>query len=165
MKKCIIVAVADNGAIGKDGQIPWHLSEDLQYFKRTTMGCPVIMGRRTFESIGRPLPGRLNIVLHGPGSTVEGAFGASCFEDAYGLAEMTGAEKCFVIGGGTVYAKAMEEADELYVTHVHAEIPDADAWFPKINADIWARKSESGEKEAPDGLRYEFVVYERAVRK
>lgn len=164
MKKCIIAAVAEGGEIGRNGSLPWHISEDLQYFKNTTSGYPVIMGRKTYESIGRPLPGRLNIVLHGPGSKVEGAFGASSFEDAYGLAYMTGKDKCFVIGGASVYQKAMADADSLYITHIHTSVPDADAWFPSIDPDVWKLVSKSETKQTQDGIKFEFAIYERTVQ-
>lgn len=162
MKKCIIAAVADNLGIGVRGDLPWHLSEDLQYFKRTTQGCPVIMGRTTYFSIGRPLPGRTNIVLNLGGAAIPGVRCVYSFEEAYAAAAETGADRCFIIGGASVYRAALEEADLLYITHVHTEVAEADAFFPVIAPGHWTEVSRSETHTDPDsGLRYEFTVYER----
>lgn len=165
MEKCIIVAIADNLAIGRDNALLWHISDDLKYFRRTTMGCPVIMGRRTFESIGRALPGRLNVVVSRTltGEDLpDGVVAASSLEDAYAAAEASGAEKCFVIGGGKVYASAMASADSLYVTHVHTVVPDADTFFPEIDPALWER-TDTAERllDEPSGTEFEFAVYRR----
>ena len=160
MEKCLIVAVADDGAIGRDGRMPWHLREDLQYFKQVTMGCPVIMGRTTFRSIGRPLPGRRNIVLTRSGEPVAGAVCVPTIEAAYAAAAP--AARCFVIGGASVYRALIDTMDRLYITHIHATFSDADAYFPEINSDIWTVESRSGVRKDPEsGLAYEFVVYIR----
>ena len=160
MEKCLIVAVSDNGAIGRDGAMPWHLREDLQFFKRTTMGCPVIMGRTTFRSIGRPLPGRTNIVLTRSRTPIDGAVCVDSMEAAYAAAEP--APRCFVIGGASVYKMVIDSVDRLYVTHIHTIISDADAFFPEINSDIWAVEDRSGLRTDPEsGLEYEFVTYVR----
>lgn len=162
MKKCMIAAVADNWGIGVKGALPWHLSEDLKYFKKTTSGFPVIMGRTTYFSIGRPLPGRLNVVLNAGGDPIEGVFTALSFDDAYGMADFSGAEKCFIIGGASVYRAAIDDMDELYITHVHTVVEDADAFFPEIDLSKWevASRSESFTDE-PTGWKYEFVVYKK----
>ena len=188
MEKCIIVAIADNNAIGKDNALLWHISEDLKFFKRTTMGCPVIMGRKTFESIGRPLPKRLNIVVSRGGfNAPEGVEVVASLEEAYALAESrllvaipgspsampgsptvmssdagTSAPKAFVIGGGQIYAQAMAIADRLTVTHVHTVIEDADTFFPAIDPAIWkvASRSEMYHDEE-SGYDFEFVEYIR----
>ncbi len=160
MEKCLIVAVAADGAIGRAGAMPWHLREDLQFFKRTTMGCPVIMGRTTFRSIGRPLPGRRNIVLTHSRAPIEGAVCVDTMEAAYAAAG--DAPRVFVIGGASVYKRVIDEMDKLYVTHIHTTIPDADAYFPEINSDIWAVEERSGLRTDPEsGLEYEFVTYVR----
>ncbi|MBQ9451111.1 MAG: dihydrofolate reductase [Bacteroidales bacterium] len=160
MEKNLIVAVADNGAIGRGGTMPWHLRSDLQYFKRVTMGCPVIMGRTTFESIGRPLPGRRNIVLTRRQTPMEGVTCVATMEDAYAAAEP--APRCFVIGGASVYKEVIDTMDRLFITHIHTTIPDADAYFPEINSDIWAVEARSGVlKDAGSGLEFEFVTYIR----
>ena len=120
MKKCIIVAIADNNAIGKDNALLWHISEDLKFFRSTTVGCPVIMGRKTYESIGRPLPKRLNIIVSRKGyDAPEGVVVVDSLEEAFAAASATSTlpsvlssevetspQKCFVIGGGQIYAQA-----------------------------------------------------------
>ena len=164
MEKCIIAAVSDNWAIGRGGSMPWHISADLKYFKQTTMGCPVIMGRRTFESIGRPLPGRLNIVVSRSMPAPGGCLVAPSLDIALVLAtaDINQSEKCFIMGGGQVYSQAMELADRLYITHIHAVVSDADTFFPAVDPQVW--QVESSSEPATDeasGLEYQFVVYTR----
>ena len=162
MEKCIIVAIADNNAIGRNNELLWHISEDLRFFKRTTLGSPVIMGRKTFESIGRALPGRVNIVVSRGFSTGEEVEVVNSLEDAFAVAEDTNLEKCFVIGGGQIYAQALDFADRLVVTHVHTVIEDADTFFPAINPGIWnvVQRSEMFTDEET-GYQFEFVEYEK----
>ena len=162
MEKCLIVAVADNLAIGVKGGLPWHLPADLKYFKEKTRGFPVIMGRTTYFSLPfRPLKGRKNIVLNlGWDPIPEDVVCVNSFEEAYAAAEP--AERCFVMGGASVYRQAIDSMDRLYITHVHTTIPDADAYFPEINSDIWAVESRSGLlTDEVTGLTFEFVVYVR----
>lgn len=160
MEKCIIVAVADNRAIGRAGGMPWHISEDFKYFKRTTMGCPVIMGRTTFISIGRPLPGRKNIVLSRSAAEIEGVTVVPDLEAAFAAAQP--AERCFIIGGASVYSRMINEVDKLYVTHVHASVEDADAFFPEIDPAVWQKENVSETFTDPEtGWKFEFVVYTR----
>ena len=161
MEKCLIVAVSDNLAIGRGGDMPWHLSEDLKYFRRVTMGCPVIMGRTTFESIGRPLPGRKNIVLsRRRDSLPEGVVRVESLREAYDEAKPS--ERCFVIGGASVYAEAVDGMDRLYITRIHTTVPDADAYFPEIDLSVWKERSRSETyTDEGSGLRFEFVVYGR----
>lgn len=165
MEKCIIVAVADNGAIGVRGDMPWHISEDLKYFKRTTMGCPVIMGRTTFESLGRPLPGRKNIVLSRSGRTFpEGVVCVHSAQEAFREAEETSAGRCFIIGGANVYAQLLDCADRLYLTRVHTVVEDADAFFPAVDAGTWREESRSETfTDAGSGMDFEFIVYCRRI--
>ena len=160
MEKVIIVAIADNNAIGRDNQLLWHISEDLRFFKRTTLGCPVIMGRKTFESIGRALPKRVNIVVSRCFNTGEEVAVAGSLTDAFKVAEETNLERCFVIGGGQIYAQALDMADRLIVTHVHTVIEEADTFFPVIDTDIWkvAQRSELFHDEET-GYDFEFVEY------
>ena len=159
MEKCIIVAVADNNAIGKDNALLWHISEDLKFFKKTTMGCPVIMGRKTFESIGRPLPKRLNIVVSRGFQAPEGVVVVSSLEEAYKAAF---SERCFVIGGGQIYAQAMADVDMLIVTHVHTVIEGADTFFPEIDPSVWKVEERSEMMTDPEtGWNFEFVTYTR----
>jgi dihydrofolate reductase len=162
MEKSIIVAISDNNAIGRDNQLLWHISEDLKFFKRTTLGSPVIMGRKTFESIGRPLPKRVNIVVSRGFNTGEEVAVAASLEEAFKVAEDTNLEKCFVIGGGQIYSQALPLVDSLIVTHVHTVIEDADTFFPEIDPAIWkvAQRSELLHDEE-SGYDFEFVEYIR----
>lgn len=176
MEKVIIVAIADNNAIGRDNSLLWHISEDLKFFKRTTSGCPVIMGRRTFESIGRPLPKRVNIVVSRGFDAPEGVVAVRSLEDAYKAASSavpdassvmsgeagTSPSRCFVIGGGQIYAQAMVDADRLIVTHVHTVIADADTFFPQIDPDVWQVVERSDMlHDEETGYDFEFVEYKR----
>lgn len=175
MEKCIIAAVAEDGAIGKDNGLLWHLPEDLKYFKATTMGCPVIMGRRTFESIGRPLPGRCNIVISKtllPGhdsiempdikTEPKSAHISHSLIQAFSIAERQGHDRCFIIGGAQLYAEAIPEADRLYITRIHAIAPDADRFFPPIDKSVWSLESASELHTDPKtGITFTFEVYSR----
>jgi dihydrofolate reductase len=181
MEKCIIVAIADNNAIGKDNALLWHISEDLKFFKRTTTGCPVIMGRKTFESIGRPLPKRTNIVISRGFTAPEGVIVVSSLAEAYKVAEQglmadsamatpvpsvmhdqLGNPRCFIIGGGQIYAQAMADADRLIVTHVHTVIEDADTFFPEIDPSLWQVEERSEMfHDDESGFAFEFVTYKR----
>ena len=160
MEKCLIVAVADNWGIGIKGGLPWHIAEDLQYFKKTTHGYPVIMGRTTYFSLPfRPLKGRKNIVLNLGGDPIPEVVCANSFEEAYSAAEPC--EKCFIMGGASVYRAAINDMDTLYITHVHTEI-DADAFFPEIDLQIWKEVSRSETKFDPEnGFNFEFTVYKK----
>lgn len=170
MEKCIIVAIADNNAIGKDNSLLWHISEDLKFFKRTTTGCPVIMGRKTFESIGRPLPKRTNVVISRGFDAPEGVVVVSSLEEAYKiigrLADYSENEespsRCFIIGGGQIYAQAIADADRLIVTHVHTIIDDADTFFPEIDPLVWKVEERSKMfRDDESGFEFEFVTYKR----
>lgn len=154
----IIVAAALNGAIGRNNDLMWHISGDLRFFKATTMGHPVIMGRKTFESIGRALPGRRNIVIsRGEPALPEGVELAHSLDEAL---QMLGEADSFVIGGGQIYAQAMDKARELYVTRVFCSPADADTFFPPIDADNWDIVSQSEvEKDEKSGLEYRFEKY------
>lgn len=162
MEKSIIVAISDNNAIGRDNQLLWHISEDLRFFRRTTLGCPVIMGRKTFESIGRALPKRVNIVVSRAFNTGEEVAVATSLEAAFKIAGETNLEQCFVIGGGQIYAQALSMVDSLIVTHVHTVIEEADTFFPEIDPVIWqvAERSELFHDEE-SGYDFEFVKYIR----
>ena len=176
MQKSIIVAIADNNAIGRDNALLWHISEDLKFFKRTTSGCPVIMGRKTFESIGRPLPKRTNIVVSRGFDAPEGVVVVPSLEEAYKVASAvlssssavmsseveTSPSRSFIIGGGQIYAQAIQDADRLIVTHVHTVIEDADTFFPEIDPSVWKvdGRSELFHDEET-GYGFEFVEYVR----
>lgn len=158
----MIAAVADNNGIGVRGDLPWHISRDLKYFKEQTGGYPVIMGRTTYFSIGRPLPGRLNIVLNLGGDPIEGVECVNSFDEAYAVAQRSGKEKCFVIGGASVYRAAVNDMDLLYITHVHTNVEQADAFFPEIDPALWQKQSGSETFTDPEsGFRFEFVIYSK----
>lgn len=155
----LIAAVADNGVIGRDNRLPWHLPGDLRRFKALTMGHVMVMGRRTWESIGRPLPGRTSVVMsRDPEYRAEGAVVVHSLDEAIRVAENGGEEELFVIGGARIYARALPRADRLYLTRVHAEVP-GDARFPDIDPARWRRvEAEPG----TDGeLPHTFEVWER----
>ena len=164
MEKCLIVAIADNRAIGVRGDLPWHISEDLRYFKEVTRGYPVIMGRTTYFSLPfRPLKGRKNIVLNLGGDPIPEVVCVNSFEEAYAAAE--GAEKCFIMGGASVYKAAINDMDTLYITHVHTTIEDADVFFPMIDTCIWEEVSASETHvDEKTGYEFKFVVYKKRWR-
>lgn len=161
MEKCLIVAIADDRAIGVKGGLPWHLSEDLKYFKRTTQGCPVIMGRTTYFSLPfHPLKGRKNIVLNLGGDPIPEATCVYSFDEAFAEAEKETAGRSFVMGGASVYKAAINMMDRLFITHVHTTVPEADAFFPEIDPEIWKVESSSGTyRDEETGYSFEFVVY------
>lgn len=161
MEKCLIVAVADDLAIGVRGGLPWHISEDLKYFKSVTHGFPVIMGRTTYFSLPfHPLKGRKNIVLNLGGDPIPEATCVYSFDEAFAEAEAEGKEKCFIMGGASVYRAAINMMDRLYITHVHTVIPEADAHFPEIDPAVWEIESRSETlTDSETGYSFEFVVY------
>ena len=157
----MIVAHADNRVIGKDNDMPWHLPADLAYFKKTTLGKPIIMGRKTFESIGRPLPGRKNIVIsRNTDYSFEGIEVVSSVEQA--LVCAGDCEEVMVIGGGAIYQHCLPAADRLYITHIDAEI-DGDTVFPDYNSDSsWQLVKEAPFKANEKNIYdLNFCVYER----
>lgn len=155
----VIAAVAANGAIGHDKRMPWHLPEDLKRFKSLTFGHPVLMGRRTWESIGRPLPGRENIVLtRSADFSAPGCRVAHSLEDA--LDACRGATVAFVIGGGEIYRAALPLAERLLLTEIRREFP-GDAFFPAFDRDAF-REVARERCRSSDGLEYDFVEYRRA---
>lgn len=180
MQKNIIAAVADNMAIGRDNELLWHISADMKYFRRVTMGCPIIMGYKTWLSIGRPLPGRRNIVItkshfDAPESVVQVPDVASAFvaaeevqvnaadaQEIQAADAQCSAGQCFIIGGAKTYERTLAQADKLYITHVHTSVPDADAFFPAIDPAVWTLQSETPPETDPEtGLQYSFAVYVR----
>ncbi|HEX2474424.1 MAG TPA: dihydrofolate reductase [Lacipirellulaceae bacterium] len=160
----IIAAVAENGVIGRDGKLPWHLSADLRRFKQLTMGHTVIMGRRTWESIGRSLPGRRMIVIsRQPDYHVEVASVdvATSLDGALALARAAGDDEAFIIGGGALYREALPQVDRLYYTAVRADVP-GDAYFPDVEWSQW-RLIESHEHVANEvnDFATDFEIYHR----
>ena len=159
----IIVAVASNWAIGKENNLLWHISEDLKFFKRTTLGSPIIMGYNTFLSLGsKALPKRRNIVIN---RNLEEAAPAGV-EFVRSLDEAVALVKdepqAFIIGGGRIYAAALDIVDQLYVTHVDTAIEDADTFFPDLTQTKWRQSEATPWSEDPEsGLRYRFAIYTR----
>ena len=163
-----VVAIADNGVIGRDNALPWKLSSDMAFFKRVTMGKPVIMGRKTWESLPKkPLPGRPNIVVtRDAGYAAAGAevatSAAAALARGRALAVEAGVDEIMVIGGAQLYAEMFDHADRLYITEVHAQ-PEGDVDFPAFDRRQWREVSrerhKAGEKDSAD---YSFVVLERA---
>ena len=166
MRLSMIVAQSQNRVIGRDNKLPWYLPGDLKYFKQATMGKSVIMGRKTYESIGKPLPGRLNIVVTRDESyKLEGAKVVFSLHEAIDLAEsqavIDGAEEAMVIGGEQIYAQALELSERLYVTQVHAQV-EGDAYFPEFDLNAWQELGrEDFSAEGPNPYDYSFVVFER----
>ncbi|MEO6252211.1 MAG: dihydrofolate reductase [Ferruginibacter sp.] len=133
----LVVAASTNNTIGKNNQLLWHLPNDLKFFKNTTWGMPVIMGRKTFESVNKVLPGRFNIVItRQTGWNPEGVIVAGDIADALQKAAETNCKESFIIGGGEIYKQAMEMADKIYMTRVHTDI-DGDTFFPVIDESKW----------------------------
>ena len=160
-KICIIAAVAKNRVIGKDNQLLWHIPEDMRHFRELTRGKPVIMGRKTWESLPekfRPLPGRQNIVVTRNRSYVaESALLAGSLDQALQVADT--ASEVFIIGGADIYRQAMPLADSMYLTEVDLA-PDGDASFPEFSSIEWAETGRE-RQQAPDGLAFAFVSYRR----
>ena len=157
----VIVAVAKNGVIGCRGGMPWHISEDLRYFKRVTTGHPVVMGRRTFESLGRPLPGRTNVVVtRNPSWSAEGVRVADSIDRA--VAMFPPDEEVFVIGGGEIYRQAMPLADKLYLTRIDAAF-EGDTFLPARDEADWRLvSSEHNARGAEFPHPFEFQIYDKA---
>lgn len=157
MKLSIIAALGRNRAIGYQNQLPWRLPADLQRFKQLTMGHHMLMGRKTFESIGRPLPGRTSIIItRQPGYKAEGCLIVHSLEDAITLAKSRGEQEAFVIGGADIYAQALPLADRMYLTWVEAE-PEADAFFPTFDESAWEIIEETtfaADEKHPYAMRF-----------
>jgi dihydrofolate reductase len=153
----IVTAVADNGVIGKDGQLPWRLPDELKRFKEITMGKPIIMGRKTYESLGRPLPGRMNVVVsreYVPDCN-ECAVAPS-LDAALELARATGAKEACVIGGAQLYAAALPRAEVLYITRVHGNV-EGDTYLPEIPLEEF-QLTDSTQHPADEKHAYSFTM-------
>lgn len=162
----IIAAVAENGVVGAKGGLPWRVKADFRRFRAITMGKPIIMGRKTFDSIGRPLDGRDNVVVtRQSGWRHEGVVAASSLEEALAAAKKAaaarGASEIFVIGGGELFREALPLASRVYVTHIKAA-PEGDVWFPKLPAEAWIERRReplaASEGDTAEALQ---IVYER----
>ena len=162
----MMVAKASNNVIGRDNKLPWYLPNDLKYFKQVTFGKPVIMGRKTWESLKGPLPGRTNIVITRQADYVaEGAKVVTTLDEAVEMAQnvafIEGQEETVIMGGAESYQLALPKADRLYLTEVHAEV-DGDTFFPDYDATEWNEIGrEDFAAEGPNPYDYSFVVYER----
>ncbi|MEQ1931662.1 MAG: dihydrofolate reductase [Parvularculaceae bacterium] len=145
MRVTIIVAAARNNVIGRDGALPWKLSDDLKRFKSLTWGKPIVMGRKTFESIGRPLPGRTSIVVSRAGFSAPGTRAAASLDEALGMAE---GPEAMIIGGAAIFEAALARADRIHFTRVDADLP-GDVLFPNINASDWRRTAAGSTAVCP----------------
>lgn len=168
MKLALIVAAAKNGVIGINNQLPWHIPQDLKYFKAVTMNKPVIMGRKTYESIGRPLPGRLNIVVtrdhhwNAPeGVVVVNSIAEGINAAQQAVAQRADIDEAVVIGGAQIYREVLPQVDKIYLTEVDMA-PAGDAYFPALSPSVWRLESSvSGDAEASIG--HQFLVFERQL--
>ena len=157
----IIVAMSSNRVIGVNNTLPWHLSEDLKHFKSLTTGHTIIMGRKTYESIGRPLPNRRNIVISRNSNTsYEGVEVVYSLEDAFSIS--TNDKEVFVIGGSNIYEQALSFVDQLYITEIKKSFI-GDAFFPEINKQIWIEYSRD-DHVTNDGLEFSFVKYQKNTK-
>ncbi|HCE39148.1 dihydrofolate reductase [Alloalcanivorax profundimaris] len=167
IRLAMMAAKASNNVIGRDNKLPWYLPNDLKYFKQVTLGKPIVMGRNTWESLKRPLPGRTNIVISRQADYVaEGAKVVGTLDEALELAghvaHIDGQDELVVIGGAQIYALALPRAERLYLTEVHADVP-GDTYFPAVDAAQWREIGRDDfQAEGPNPYDYSFVVYERA---
>jgi len=158
----LIVAASENGVIGKDNDLPWHLPADLKHFKKITSGHCIIMGRNTYESIGRPLPKRTNIVVSSNRSlAIEGCLVVHSVDEAIELTKQHESEEAFIIGGATLYNTCLDKAEKIYLTRVHTEI-QGDTFFPEIDMNNWEVVSEEyHEKDEKHLYNFSFITLER----
>lgn len=163
MRISLVAALDRRRAIGRDNDLPWRLPDDLKRFKALTLGKPVLMGRKTAESLGRALPGRVNLVLTRRGSVpFEGMQAVASVDDAIAIAEAQGADELCVIGGGEVYALTLDRADVLHLTEVDTEVEDAHAFFPAFDPALWNKVSrEPHPADAKHAMAFDFVEYRR----
>ena len=158
----LLVATDENNVIGKDNKLPWHLPNDLKYFKNQTWGMPILMGRKTFESIGKPLPGRNSIVITRSADWQhEGVDVVHSIEDAIGKAKELGAKEIFVIGGAEIFESSFEKANRIYLTRIH-HVFDGDVYFPLVTNDKWSLvKSFFCKADEKNLYDHTFQVFER----
>jgi dihydrofolate reductase len=158
----LVVAMAENRVIGKSGTLPWHIPEDMKWFREITMGKPCIMGRKTWESLPKkPLPGRLNIVVtRDPGFRADGATVAGSFDEAVAVAMREAPEEIAVLGGAQIYAEAMKRAERIYLTRVHGAF-EGDAFFPATDEREWQATQRVADQTSRSGLRFDIVELNR----
>ncbi|MEH6389928.1 dihydrofolate reductase [Pseudomonas profundi] len=165
VRVAMIAAMGLNRVIGRDNQLPWHLPEDLKYFRSMTWGKPIVMGRKTFDSLGRPLPGRTNIVVSGqpnlelPGAKVAGSLEEALFA-ARNQAELDSVDEIMIIGGANLYEQMLGQTDRIYLTLVEAE-PDGDAWFPELPDEQWKLVEERAVAAGEDYPAHRYQVLDR----
>lgn len=170
VKVSLIAAVAENGVIGKDNWMPWHIKSEFQYFKNTTMGRPIVMGRKSFEALGKPLPGRQNIVVtRDKNYKAAGVIVTHSVEEgidiARGIAEKDGVDELFIGGGSEIYRLSLPDADRLYLTEIHLK-PDGDTYFPPFDRGDWKEvKREFHPKKDGETADYTITVLERKLPK
>jgi dihydrofolate reductase len=159
----LIVAMEQDRGIGRDNRVPWHLGDDLNLFRKNTMGHHLVMGRKTYESIGRPLPGRTMVVLsRQAGIAVPGILNAASLEDALQIARQAQDDEVFIIGGGEVFAQALPLARRIYLTQVHASVA-CDTFFPEINLGRWVVRRECFQpKDEKNDYPFTFQMLEMA---
>ena len=157
----LISAISENGVIGKDNDLPWHLPADLQHFKKTTTGHTIIMGRKTFESVGKPLPNRVNIVIsRQPDYLAKGCIMATSLEKAIDMAPKD-EDEVFICGGAAVYKQGLQLADRLYITRIHQDV-DGDTFFPYLDLAKWKEtEREYHEPDEKNRTAYSFITYGR----
>jgi dihydrofolate reductase len=163
MRLSLIVAVSDNGIIGRENDLPWHLPRDLKQFKKLTMGHHLLLGRKTFEAIGRPLPGRTMVVLtRGRTSLPEKVIRAGSLDDAIDIARGNGETEAFVAGGAEIYRHALPRTERIYLTRVHCEV-DGDAKFPELDPATWVERARAHYPVSEENsVPVTFLVFERA---
>lgn len=158
----LVVAATENNVIGKDNQLLWHLPNDMAFFKNVTWGMPVVMGRKTFDSLGKPLKGRTNIVMTSNGSFAsEGVVRAANVKEALEQSASTDAKQCYVIGGGEIFKAVMPQAARIYMTRVHTTL-EGDTYFPEIKEEEWELiTSLSFDKDDKHAYSYTFETWQR----
>ena len=158
-----VVAAATNNAIGKKGQLLWNLPNDLKFFKNTTWGMPVIMGRKTFEALNKPLAGRINIVITRQADwKAEGIITVKGFDEAFKVAEATNCMEWFIIGGGEIFKQSMDLIQRIYMTRVDVS-PDGDTFYPEIDNSVWEMiSSQHFEADDKHAYSYSFEIWEKA---
>lgn len=155
----LIAAMAKNRVIGRNNALPWHLPEDLKYFKATTLGKPILMGRKTFDSIGKPLPGRTSVVLtRNPDWYFEGCLAVQSLDAA--LTQLADRDEILVIGGAELYQQTLPRAERLYLTEIDTDF-EGDAWFPEFDRSQWQQISRQPHPDNGRGFGFDFVVYQR----
>nr|AIA16885.1 Dihydrofolate reductase [uncultured bacterium] len=159
----LLVAADEGNVIGKNNQLPWHLPNDLKYFKNLTWGLPIVMGRKTYESIGKPLPGRTNIVItRNKDYAAEGIVVVHTIEEALNVAQEKGAREIFVIGGAEIFNSVFESANRIYLTRIHHRF-EGDVFFPELNEDWRLVKKHQYNADEKNAYAHTFQVWERSL--